>query len=168
MLAAQAVVLALVLVFLPEHVDSYFQSFSTYHHRQSLQQRSSTYYHRQSLQQRSSTYYHRQSLQQRSSTYYHRQSLQQRCYHRQTSPQMLPRIMQQGKADCQYINSPANHPSMSSFESSIFSRCASVGFHRREKLPVDEETRSKLVESGILTKEFAERLNQVVFAACEV
>ena len=32
---------------------------------------------------------------------------------------------------------------------------------------MDEETRSKLVESGILTKEFVERFNQVVFAACE-
>ena len=32
---------------------------------------------------------------------------------------------------------------------------------------MDEETRTKLVESGILTKEFAERFNQVVLAACE-
>ena len=31
----------------------------------------------------------------------------------------------------------------------------------------DEETRSKLKESGILTKEFVERFNQVVLAACE-
>ena len=146
MLAARALVLALVLMFSGslEHVDSYLQSISTYYHRQSLQQRSCR----------------RQSLQ---------QSLQQRSCRRQTSPQMLPRIMRQGKADCQYIDSPANLPATMqlSFESSILSRCASVGFYRREKLQVDEETRSKLKESGILTKEFVERFNQVVLAACE-
>ncbi|EKX31042.1 hypothetical protein GUITHDRAFT_156695, partial [Guillardia theta CCMP2712] len=105
------------------------------------------------------------------STCYHRQSLQLRSHRRQTSPQMLarPGIMRQGKATCYYIDSPANLPGnmQSNFEGSIFSRCASIGFHRREKLPADEETRRKLKDSGILTKGYAERVNQVVFAACE-